>query len=55
MSYILRNRNNINFTTVDNYFIKDRNLSTNSKGLLIQLLTLPDNWSYSKNGIYSSL
>ncbi|MDY4869362.1 MAG: DUF6017 domain-containing protein [Faecalicoccus sp.] len=50
---VVRNQNNINFTTVDNYFIKDRNLSTKAKGLLIQLLALPDGWIFSKKGIQS--
>lgn len=50
---VVRNQNNINFTTVDNYFIKDKTLSTKSKGLLIQLLALPDGWTFSKKGIQS--
>lgn len=50
---VVRNQNNINFTTVDNYFIKDINLSTKAKGLLIQLLALPDGWHISKGGIES--
>lgn len=50
---VVRNQNNINFTTVDNYFIKDKTLSTKSKGLLIQLLALPDGWIFSKKGIQS--
>lgn len=35
---ILRNKNQMNFTTVDNYFIKDETLSTKAKGFLIHLL-----------------
>ena len=50
---VVRNQNNINFTTVDNYFIKDKTLSTKSKGLLIQLLALPDGWIFSKKGTQS--
>ena len=50
---VVRNQNNINFTNVHNYFIKDRNLSTKAKGLLIQLLALPDGWIFSKKGIQS--
>lgn len=53
--FIIRNQANINFTTVDNYFIKDKDLSTNAKGLLIQLLALPDKWEFSKNGILSQI
>lgn len=50
---VVRNQNNINFTTVDNYFIKDKTLSTKAKGLLIQLQALPDGWTFSKKGIQS--
>ena len=49
----IRNQNNINFTTVDNYFIKDKSLSTKAKGMLIQLLALPDGWQLSKGSIQS--
>lgn len=49
----IRNQNNINFTTVDNYFIKDKTLSTKAKGMLIQLLALPDGWQLSKGSIQS--
>lgn len=52
---VVRNQNNINFTTVDNYFIKDKTLSTKSKGLLIQLLALPDGWIFSKKVLNPSL
>lgn len=38
---------------MDNYFIKDKTLSTKAKGLLIQLLALPDGWTFSKKGIQS--
>ena len=50
---IIRNMSMTNYTTVDNYFIKDKNISTNAKGLLIQLLALPDTWKFSVNGIVS--
>lgn len=53
MAYILRNQNNVSFTTVDNEFIFNFNLSTKAKGLLLQLLALPDNWNFSKEGIYA--
>ena len=54
-TYIIRNQTNINFTTVDNYFIKDKNLSTCAKGLLIQLLALPDKWEFSKSGMLTQI
>lgn len=53
MSMILRNKTNVNFTSVDNEFIFNSALSTKAKGLLLQLLALPDNWKFSKEGIYA--
>lgn len=53
MSMILRNKANVSFTSVDNEFIFNNALSTKAKGLLLQLLALPDNWKFSKEGIYA--
>lgn len=53
MSMILRNKTNVSFTSVDNEFIFNSALSTKAKGLLLQLLALPDNWKFSKEGIYA--
>lgn len=43
MSMILKNKTNVSFTSVDNEFIFNSALSTKAKGLLLQLLALPDN------------
>lgn len=53
MSMILRNKTNVSFTSVDNEFIFNSALSTKAKGLLLQLLALPNNWKFSKEGIYA--
>lgn len=40
-----------NFTQIDNYLFRDRDLSLKSKGLLCLMLSLPDDWEYSANGL----
>lgn len=40
-----------NFTSVSNYLIKDENLSLKDKGLMVVLLSLPENWEYSVLGL----
>ena len=39
------------FTTMSNYHLRDRTLSLKSKGLLSLMLSLPDNWDYTLNGL----
>ena len=52
---ILRNPNKDKFTLVDNYALKDGNLSLKSRGLLITMLSLPDDWKFSENGLCAIL
>lgn len=52
---ILRNPNKDKFTIVDNYALKDGNLSLKSRGLLITMLSLPDDWKFSENGLCAIL
>lgn len=40
-----------NFTTVNNYLIRDGNLTLKDKGMLLVLLSLPDDWEYSVIGL----
>ena len=40
-----------NFTTINNYLIKDKNLTLKDKGMMLVLLSLPDNWEYSVAGL----
>lgn len=42
---------NGNFTVMSNYHLKDKNISLKAKGLLSLMLSLPDNWDYSVNGL----
>ena len=42
-----------NFTIINNEIMKDKELSLNAKGLLIQMLSLPEDWNYTINGLAS--
>lgn len=41
------------FTIMSNYHFRDMNLSLKAKGLLSYMLSLPDDWDYSVNGLCS--
>lgn len=40
-----------NFTIISNTIMKDKNLSLKAKGLLCVVMSLPDDWDYSINGL----
>ena len=42
-----------NFTTMANYHLQDMNISHKARGLLSFMLSLPDDWDYSLNGLVS--
>ena len=42
-----------NYTVMSNYHLRDKNLSYKAKGLLSFMLSLPDDWDYSINGLVS--
>lgn len=44
---------NKNYTTMSNYHLQDKLLSYRAKGLLSFMLSLPDDWDYSMNGLAS--
>lgn len=48
---IFRIEKNKNYTVISNYHLKDKNLSLKAKGLLSLMLSLPDDWDYSINGL----
>ncbi len=48
---VLRKEKKSNFTVIDNAIFKDRILSLKAKGLLCQMLSLPDGWEYSVKGL----
>ncbi len=44
---------NSNYTVMSNYHLRDKNLSYKAKGLLSFMLSLPEDWDYSINGLVS--
>lgn len=40
-----------NYTVVDNFYLRDKNISLKAKGLLSIILSLPDDWDYSVSGL----
>ena len=39
------------FTIMSNYHLRDKNLSLKAKGLLSQMLSLPEEWDYTLAGL----
>ncbi len=52
---ILKNKTQGSFTMISNKVFRDKTLSMKEIGLLSKLISLPDNWDFSINGIESSL
>lgn len=48
---VIRINKNKNYTIMSNYHFKDKNMSLKAKGLLSMMLSLPDNWNYSVEGL----
>ena len=48
---VFRIEKNKNYTTMSNYHLKDISLSYKAKGLLSFMLSLPETWDYSVNGL----
>lgn len=48
---ILKNPSQKKFTVVDNHALRDDNLSLKARGLLVTMLSLPNNWKFSENGL----
>ena len=42
---------NKNYTIMSNYHLQDKKLSYKAKGLLSFMLSLPEDWDYSINGL----
>lgn len=53
MSNVIRVIKNCNYTTLSNYHFKDKRLSWKAKGLLSTMLSLPDSWNYTIEGLAS--
>lgn len=48
---IIRNNSKDRYTVIDNKILKNKHLSLKARGLLVTLLSLPDNWEFSENGL----
>lgn len=48
---VIRINKNKNYTVMSNKHLKDKSLSLKAKGLLSVMLSLPDNWNYSIEGL----
>ena len=48
---VFRVDKNTNYTTMSHYHFKERTMSLKAKGLLSFMLSLPDTWDYSMNGL----
>lgn len=48
---VFRVEKNRNYTVMSNHHLKDKKLSFKAKGLLSYMLSLPDDWDYSLNGL----
>lgn len=51
MSETIRVIKNKDFTIMSNYHLRDKSLSLKAKGLLSQMLSLPENWDYTIAGL----
>lgn len=52
---VIRVKKNRDFVAINCYHLRDRNLSLKGRGLLDTVLSLPDNWDYSINGLCTIL
>ena len=48
---IFRVEHSTGFTVMSNYHLRDKNLSLKAKGLLSQMLSLPEEWDYTLAGL----
>lgn len=48
---VIRINKSENFVVMSNYHLKEKNMSLKAKGLLSQMLSLPNDWDYSIEGL----
>jgi len=48
---VFRVERNQNYTVMSNYHLRDKSLSLKAKGLLSQMLSLPEDWDYTLAGL----
>ncbi len=52
---IVRVEKSSDYTVVDNFYLRDKRISLKAKGLFTMMLSLPDDWDYSINGLAAFL
>lgn len=52
---VMRVEKNSDYTVVDNFYLRDKRLSLKTKGLFTIMLSLPDDWDFSINGLAAFL
>ena len=50
---VMRINKSKDYTTMGNFHLRDKKLSLKAKGLLSVMLSLPDDWDYSVEGLCS--
>lgn len=48
---VFRIEKNRNYTVMSNYHLRDMSISLKAKGLLSQMLSLPEGWDYTLSGL----
>ena len=48
---VFRVEKNKDYTVMSNYHLRDKNISLKAKGLLSQILSLPEDWDYTLKGL----
>lgn len=48
---VFRVKKNANYTVMSNHHLRNKELSLKAKGLLSQMLSLPENWDYTLRGL----
>lgn len=48
---VIRVEKSNNYTVMSNYHLREKNMSLKAKGLLSLMLSLPDDWNYTTNGL----
>ncbi len=48
---VFRMERNKGYTVMSNYHLRDKSLSLKAKGLLSQILSLPEDWDYTLKGL----
>lgn len=48
---VVKEKHTHDYTIASNRYLRDKRLSLKAKGLLSMMLSLPDDWNYSVNGL----